>query len=76
MLGNVGEAREAAVELEQTAATSGSAMLAATAAQVRGAVELAEDDAEVALPWLRRAWQLWEEIGAPYQSARTRVLVG
>ncbi len=76
VLGNVGEAREAAVELEQTAATSGSAMLAATAAQVRGAVELAEDDAEVALPWLRRAWQLWEEIGAPYQSARTRVLVG
>ena len=76
VLGNVGEAREAAVELEQTAATSGSAMLAATAAQVRGAVELAEDDAEVALPRLRRAWQLWEEIGAPYQSARTRVLVG
>ena len=75
-LGNVGEAREAATELEQTSATSGSAMLAAMAAQVRGAVELAEGDAEVALPWLRRAWQLWEEIGAPYEAARTRVLLG
>jgi ATP/maltotriose-dependent transcriptional regulator MalT len=55
---------------------SGSVLLGAAAAQVRGAVELAEGDAEAALPWLRRAWQLWEEIGAPYQSARARVLLG
>jgi ATP/maltotriose-dependent transcriptional regulator MalT len=76
VLGDVDDAREAASELEATAATSGSAMLAAAAAQARGAVELAEGDAESALPLLRRAWQLWEELGAPYQSARTRVLIG
>jgi DNA-binding CsgD family transcriptional regulator len=74
-VGDAGEAREASSELEQTAATSGSALLGAAAAQVRGAVELAEGDAEAALPRLRRAWQLWEEIGAPYESARTRVLL-
>jgi ATP/maltotriose-dependent transcriptional regulator MalT len=75
-LDDVDEAREAASELEETAATSGSAMLAAAAGQARGAVELVEGHAEAALPRLRRAWQLWEELGAPYQSARTRVLIG
>jgi ATP/maltotriose-dependent transcriptional regulator MalT len=75
-LGDIDEARAAAAELEETAGKSGSAMLAATAAQVLGAVELAEGEAEAALPSLRRAWQLWEEIGAPYQAARTRVLLG
>ena len=75
-LGDLGDAREASLELEETAATSGSALLLAAAAQVGGAVELAEGDPEAALPSLRRAWQLWEDIGAPYQSARTRVLLG
>jgi ATP/maltotriose-dependent transcriptional regulator MalT len=75
-LGEIDDARDAASELEETAATSGSAMLAATAAQVRGAVELSGGAAEAALPRLRRAWQLWEEVGAPYQAARTRVLIG
>jgi DNA-binding NarL/FixJ family response regulator len=50
-------------------------MLAALAGQVGGSVELAEGDAQAALVSLRRAWQLWEEVGAPYESARTRVLV-
>jgi DNA-binding CsgD family transcriptional regulator len=75
-LGETDEAREASTELEQIAAGSGSANLAAMAAQVRGAVELAEGDAEAALVSLRRSWRLWEELEAPYQAARTRVLVG
>ena len=75
-LGEVGESREASTELDETAASSGSSMLGAMAAQVRGSVELAEGDAPAALLSLRRAWQLWEEVGAPYQSTRTRVLVG
>jgi ATP/maltotriose-dependent transcriptional regulator MalT len=75
-LNEVGEAREASAELEETAAGSGSAMLGAMAAQVRGSVELADGHARAALITLRRAWQLWEEVGAPYQSARTRMLVG
>jgi DNA-binding CsgD family transcriptional regulator len=70
------DARKASSELDEVAASSGSAMVAAMATQVRGAVELVDGDAEAALVSLRRAWQLWEEIGAPYQSARTRALIG
>jgi DNA-binding CsgD family transcriptional regulator len=72
----VADARQASRELDEVAVSSGSAMVAAMAAQVRGAVELVDGEAEAALVSLRRAWQLWEEIGAPYQSARTRVLIG
>jgi ATP/maltotriose-dependent transcriptional regulator MalT len=75
-LGEVGEARQAATELVEIAAGGPSAILDAMAAQVRGSVELAEGDAQAALVSLRRAWQIWEEVEAPYQSARTRLLVG
>jgi ATP/maltotriose-dependent transcriptional regulator MalT len=75
-LGELDEAHEASRELEGVAAGSASAMLGALAGQVRGSVELAEGDAQAALISLRRAWQAWEEVGAPYESARTRVLVG
>ena len=75
-LGEVEEAGEASRELEQIAANAGSTMLRALAAQVVGAVELAEGAVQAALVSLRRAWQLWQELEAPYQSARTRVLVG
>jgi ATP/maltotriose-dependent transcriptional regulator MalT len=74
-LGEVAEAREAAVELAEVATSSGRPMLAALAGQVGGSVELAEGDVQAALVSLRRAWQLWEDVGAPYESARTRVLI-
>jgi ATP/maltotriose-dependent transcriptional regulator MalT len=74
--GEVAEAREASRELGEVAASSASVMVAAIAAQVRGAVELVDGEAQAALVSLRRAWRLWEEIGAPYHAARTRVLVG
>jgi DNA-binding CsgD family transcriptional regulator len=64
------------VELAEVATSSGRPMLAALAGQVGGSVELAEGDAQAALVSLRRAWQLWEDAGAPYESARTRVLIG
>ena len=48
----------------------------AIAAQRRGAVELAEGDAQAALASLRHAWQVWQELEAPYEVARVRVLVG
>ena len=51
-------------------------MLAAIAARVRGAVELAEGDAPAALASLRRALQVWQELEAPYEAALVRVLVG
>jgi DNA-binding CsgD family transcriptional regulator len=74
-LGEVGEARETAAELAEVATRSGRPMLAALAGQVGGSVALAEGDAQAALVSLRRAWQLWEEVGAPYESARTRLLI-
>jgi hypothetical protein len=37
---------------------------------------LAEGDARAALVALRRAWQVWQELEAPYEAARVRVLLG
>src|SRR5258708_7084551 len=44
--------------------------------QARGAVELAEGDAQAALGSLRRAFEVWHRIEAPYAAARVRVLTG
>ena len=74
-LGDLEEARRACRELGEIAGDFPSAMLGAIAAQVQGAVELAAGDADAALVTLRRAWQVWQELGAPYEAARTRVLV-
>jgi DNA-binding CsgD family transcriptional regulator len=69
------EARDAYRELESVAAGFESEFLAAMVAYAQGAVALAGGDAEEALPVLRRAWQAWQELGAPYEAARTRVLL-
>jgi DNA-binding NarL/FixJ family response regulator len=45
------------------------------AAQSEGAVLLAESDARRALAQLRRAWETWRELEAPYEAARVRVLI-
>jgi len=73
---DIEEARPACRELGEIATGSGSAMLDAIAARVRGAVELAEGDAPAALASLRHAWQVWQELEAPYEVALVRVLVG
>jgi DNA-binding CsgD family transcriptional regulator/tetratricopeptide (TPR) repeat protein len=75
-VGDDAEARRASRELEEIAKSSQSAMLRAVVEQVRGMVELAEGDPRSALISLRRGWQTWQELGAPYEAARTRVLVG
>jgi DNA-binding CsgD family transcriptional regulator len=75
-VGNVEEARRAADELTSTAADNGSAMLQAIAARVQGSVALAEEDPHAALVSLREACRLWQELEAPYETARTRVLIG
>src|SRR4029450_4390749 len=41
-----------------------------------GAIALAAGDASGALGDLRRAFQAWQELEAPYEAARTRLLVG
>ena len=70
------ESRRASVELEEIAAGSGRPMLEAIAAHVRGAVELGEGEAQAGLAPLRRAGQLWQELDAPYELARVRMLIG
>ncbi len=70
------EARHASGELDAIAAGSSRPMLEAIAAYTRGAVELGDGDARASLAPLRRASQLWQEIGAPYEGARTRSLLG
>ena len=74
LAGAVPEARDACAELEDLAQRHERGMLGAMAAQARGAVELVEGDARAALPPLRRAIEVWEELGAPYEAGRARVL--
>jgi ATP/maltotriose-dependent transcriptional regulator MalT len=74
--GEVDAARRAADELGKLAADFESAMLAAIAAHARGAVSLAEGEPREALACLRRAFETWHALDAPYEIARTRVLVG
>lgn len=71
----VTEARAAATELEQIAATFGAEPLNALAARARGAVELAEGSAQLALQSLRPAFGVMQQLEAPYLTAQTRVLL-
>jgi DNA-binding NarL/FixJ family response regulator len=74
--GDVPAARAAADELDGIAGDAGVALLRAMAAQAQGAVLLAEGDARAALAALRQAWTAWQEVEAPYEAARVRVLAG
>jgi len=69
-------AGDAARELDEIAERQGSGVLRAMSAQARGAVALAEGDARGALVALRAARAAWQELDAPYEAARVRVLVG
>jgi DNA-binding CsgD family transcriptional regulator len=74
--GAVDDAASASAELDEIGSSYGRPMLGAIAAQVRGSVELARGDPQAALRSLRTAWQVWEELDAPYEGARVRLLVG
>jgi DNA-binding NarL/FixJ family response regulator len=75
--GEVDKARSACHELETISGAHRSDMLRAMSAQARGALALAEgDDPQTALVALREAWQAWQELEAPYEAARVRVLIG
>ena len=74
--GDVPTARGAADELAGIAGDVGAPLLRAVAVHAQGAVLLAEGEARAALATLRHAWTAWQEIEAPYEAARVRVLVG
>jgi DNA-binding CsgD family transcriptional regulator len=75
-VGEVEQAHGACRELGEIAGKYESSMLAAMSEQGRGAVDLAKGDAQSALVALRRAWERWHDLEAPYEAARVRVLVG
>jgi DNA-binding CsgD family transcriptional regulator len=67
-------ARLAAEELGGLAETAGAPYLAASAAEARGRILLRDGDARNALSSLRDAWMGWQDLEAPYEAARVRVL--
>jgi ATP/maltotriose-dependent transcriptional regulator MalT len=73
--GDVAGARAAADELATVAAELDKPLLRAISLQVTGAVLLAEVDPQAALVSLRQSWRIWRELDAPYEAARSRVLI-
>ena len=74
-VGDVRTAQTCTTQLNAIAETTAALWIHAIAARARGCVLLAEGDGAAALPELRHAWSLWQEVDAPYEAARTRVLV-
>ncbi len=74
--GDVVAARVAADELALISAAADVPLLAAHARYADGSVALAEGDPQRALGALRSAWATWQQLAAPYESARVRVLIG
>jgi DNA-binding CsgD family transcriptional regulator len=72
----IADARTACGELEDLARTFDTGVPDAIAAQARGAVELADGNARAAIASLRRAFEVWQRIEAPYAAACVRVLIG
>jgi DNA-binding CsgD family transcriptional regulator len=75
-MGETEEARSACRELEEVLTQYNSGMLRAMVAHAEGAVALTQGDTRAALPVLRHAWQVWQELEVPYEVARVRVLLG
>jgi DNA-binding CsgD family transcriptional regulator len=72
---DVAAARAAADDLAALADRFDATLPRAIASRAAGSVQLAEGDARGALVTLRRAWELWLDLEAPYESARVRVQI-
>jgi class 3 adenylate cyclase len=78
---DVAGARAAAEELERLVdeykiGLSRAPAFDATVQVARGQIALAEGDADAAAQALRRARELWQAVGAPYETAQARMLLG
>ena len=71
--GDIETARMATVELDGIAERYGSQALRAAADSARGALHLSDGDARTAIRDLSSGWRLWQDAGAPYETARTRL---
>jgi DNA-binding CsgD family transcriptional regulator len=70
-------AEQGCAELDSIARTEEEpGLICAIGVQARGLVELAGGHSQGALASLRRADELWRRFAAPYESARTRELIG
>jgi len=74
--GALDEARAIAARLDEVATQVATVTLQAYAAFASGTVELASGDAAGALPYLRKARQLWAHAQSPYEVARVRLMTG
>ncbi len=74
--GDLDAAAVACDELDEIAAQQASEAIHAVSWHARGALSLAEGDPQAALAVLRRAWNVWQQLEAPYEAARSRVLLG
>ena len=74
--GDLDQARCARDELRELAEAFDTDVLRAVAAHADGAIAIAERHADAALDPLRRAFELWTHLDAPYEAARVRVLIG
>ncbi|WP_331732496.1 LuxR C-terminal-related transcriptional regulator (plasmid) [Streptomyces avidinii] len=73
--GDVDDAAAAADQLSAIAEHQESDVLRARAAYSFASVALAKGDPAAALTAGRRAWHAWQDLEAPYEAARARVLV-
>lgn len=73
--GDTAKARAASRDLEAIARQHNTPALRAASSHAAGVVHLAEGEIDAALPRLREAWTLWQELDAPYEAARVRVLL-
>ncbi len=74
--GALDEARAVAARLDKVATQVATVTLQAYAAFASGTVELDTGDAAGALPYLRKARQLWAHAQSPYEVARVRLVTG
>src|SRR5215813_363284 len=68
-VGDLDEARAASRELQETAAGLSTDVLAAIAGHACGSVQFAEGNAGAVLDPVRRAFGIWQQLGAPYLGA-------
>jgi DNA-binding CsgD family transcriptional regulator len=71
-----GSAHAAADELAGIAGEVAAGYAHGLSADAQGRLLLAEGNARAALSALRNAWIAWQEVDAPYEAARVRVLMG
>ena len=74
--GDGSAARAALDELAGIAAAVDGSLLTGIAARAEGLVLLSEEDARAALVAFRRSAAVWDDLDAPYESARVRIGIG